>query len=452
MLRLILICAFLHLTINISHGQQLSTTRTDSIGAVYTTSARLKNQVIVNRLDADGTLTVVRLVNTKGVGINTTDIDPLFSQGRVVVHSNYLFVINPGSSSLSMFLINPCDATDLILLSVKQVYGSFPVSVAVNSMYACVLTGGRTTGIRCFTYDETGLSVVLSFDRNLTRYISQTEPPTIPLDTMSEIRFSADNRALIISVKGNPTQTGYLLFFLLSHDNTKLTTNPVLQRPINAVLPFSMTLVGRNGLLVTDPGRNLVLTMTYSSRTGEINNSQSALINASLAFPICWSTYSPRTGNYYIVSTRPAAVVELELDLRSTSYPVKIVRYYLLPADDIGLDAVVVSLSDSDYLYVVAARHDIIVGFKLMGAGNAILIGRFVQQGENIRSPLNNFSNADGDATEKPNRWRNNSLYANPFPSKTGPIIPLPDFTSPRTRPVLTGLDVFLQRAPNKQY
>jgi hypothetical protein len=63
-----------------------------------------------------------------------------------------------------------------------------------------------------------------------------------------------------------------------------------------------MTLVGKNGLLVTDPGRNLVLTMTYSSKTGEIDNSQSALMNASIVKLICWSTYSPKTGNYYIVA------------------------------------------------------------------------------------------------------------------------------------------------------
>ena len=448
MLSLVLTCALLLFKINTIDGEQLFPTPDGGIGAVYTTTTGWKNQVIVNRLNINGKLKVVRLVDTKGVGINTTDIDPLFSQGRVVVHSNYLFAINPGSSSLSMFLINPCDATELTLVSVKPVYGTFPVSVAVNSMYACVLTGGHTTGIRCYTYDSKGLSVVPSFDRNLTKYISQTEPPTIPLDTMSEIRFTADNRALIISVKGNPTKTGYLLFFLLSHDNTRLATNPVLQRPTNAVLPFSMTLVGRNGLLVTDPGRNLVLTMTYSSKTGKIDNSQSALINASLSFPICWSTYSPRTGNYYIVGARPAGIVELEVNLHSTSNPVKIVRYYLLPPDDIGLDVEVVSLPDNDYLYVVVARHDIIAGYKLVGPGNAIPIGRFVQQGGNSRSLLNNFSNDESDETEKSNRWRNTSFYEDPSPPKTGPIIPLPSFTSPRTLPVLTGLAVYLQRTP----
>jgi hypothetical protein len=47
-----------------------------------------------------------------------------------------------------MFIINPSDATQLTLLSVQPTYGWFPVSVAVNDKYACVLTGGNVTGVR----------------------------------------------------------------------------------------------------------------------------------------------------------------------------------------------------------------------------------------------------------------------------------------------------------------
>jgi hypothetical protein len=202
----ILSYALLLLGINIINSEQLSSTRTGAIGAIYTMTDALRNQVIVNCLTEDGELKVVRYVDTKGIGINSTDYDPFFTQSRLVVYSNYLFVINPGSNSLSMFLINPYDPTELTLLSVQPVFGSFPVSVTVNFMYACVLTGGHITGIRCFTYNSNGLRVVPSFDRNLTSYISQTEPPTGPLNTMSEITFSADDRALIIAVKGGFTQ------------------------------------------------------------------------------------------------------------------------------------------------------------------------------------------------------------------------------------------------------
>jgi hypothetical protein len=57
-------------------------------------------------------------------------------------------------------MISPSDAAQLTLLSVKSTNGWFPVSVTVNSMYACVLTGGTITGIRCFTYNSSGLYVM----------------------------------------------------------------------------------------------------------------------------------------------------------------------------------------------------------------------------------------------------------------------------------------------------
>ncbi len=204
-----------------------------------------------------------------------------------------------------------------------------------------------------------------------------------------------------------------------------------------------MTLVGRNGLLVTDAGKNLALTMTYSSITGAIYNNQSSLINASLASPICWSTYSPRTGNYYVISTITAAVVELQLDLSSISNPVKIVRYYSLSPEEFATDATVVSLPDSDYLYVVTGAYDIIVGYKLNGPGNAVLIGRFIQQGGN--TTLNSSSNDDIDDAEKSNRWGSTPVFADPSPPHDGPILPIPSPHTNRIRPVIIGIAAYLQ-------
>ena len=159
-------------------AQMLFPTSTGSVGAVYTLSnGATKNQVLVQSLTMNGQMTMTGSVDTNGTGVNTTAEDVLFSQGSVVVYSNYLFVVNPGSNSISMFMISPSDGTQLTLVSVKPTNGWFPISIAVNSMYACVLTGGPITGIRCFTYNASGLMMVPSFDRNLTSYISQTVPP-----------------------------------------------------------------------------------------------------------------------------------------------------------------------------------------------------------------------------------------------------------------------------------
>jgi len=270
-------------------------------------------------------------------------------------------------------MINPSDATQLTLLSVEPTNGWFPVSVTVNDMYACVLTGGNITGIRCFTYNSSGLYVVPSFDRDLTSYISQTVPPTSPPQSMSEILFSADNLSLIIAVKGlNEEVRGYLLFYLLSNHQTELSSSPIQVTPNNAIFPFSMTLVERDGLLITDPGADGVLTLNYSSTNGMITNSLFTPIDPSRAGALCWSTYSPTIGNYYVIGVSPAAIVELNLDLNSISNPVRIIRYYPLLKNTGALEATVITLAGKDYLYVIGTTAHVISGYQLNGAGNAI--------------------------------------------------------------------------------
>ncbi len=369
----ILLCLF---GVTISNGA-LFMTSTGGVGAVYTmTNGAIKNEVIIYRLDRFGQLTLSGTIDTNGVGVNTTATDPLSSQGSIVVFSNCLFVVNPGSNSLSMFIINPSDATELTLVSVQPTYGWFPISVTVNSKYACVLTGGNQTGIRCFTYSSLGLFVVPSFDRDLTSYISQTVPPTGVPNTFSEILFSADDLALIISVKGlDEISRGYLLFYQLTNNGAVLSSTPTLQTPPNGIFPFSMTLVGNNGLLVTDPGARGVLTQNYSSTSGTITNSILTPIDASIAGALCWSTYSSVTGNYYVIGLSPAAIVELNLDLSSTVNPVKIIRYYPLPKNTGALETTVVTLAGIDYLYVIGTTAQVINSYRLSTPGGAVVNG-----------------------------------------------------------------------------
>ena len=363
---------------------------TNGVGAVYTMSnAPTMNQILIHRLNIKGKLTKMGAVSTNGTGVNTSKTDPLVSQGPLIVYSNYLFAVNPGSNSLSMFMINPSDATQLTLLSVQPTNGWFPVSVTVNDMYACVLTGGNITGIRCFTYNASGLYVVPSFDRNLTSYISQTVPPKSPPQSMSEILFSADNLSLIIAVKGlNEATRGYLLFYLLSDQQTKLSLIPIQVTPNHAIFPFSMTPVGKNGLLITDPGSEGVLTLNYSSTDGKITNSLFTPIDPSLAGALCWSTYSPTIGNYYVVGVSPAAIVELNLNLSSITNPVRIIRYYSLPENTGALEATVVTLAGKDYLYVIGTEAHVINGYRLAGVGNAIPNTiSIAQEGDTSRIP-----------------------------------------------------------------
>ena len=351
-------------------------------GAVYTmTNGALMNEILVYQIDSTGQLKWIRTVDTKGIGLNTTAGDPLASQGALTVYSNYLFAVNPGSNSLSMFVINPTDATELTLLSVQPTFGSFPISVTVNSVYACVLTGGSMSAIRCYTYGPSGLSIVPSFDRDLSPHISQRVPPVVRRGRLSQIQFTGDSRALIISVKShNKSSNGFLLFYPLTEDFSQLASTPIRQTPPHAIDPFSMTLVQNNSLLITDPGARGVLTLTYSSVDGSIGSNTFTPVDDKTAGALCWSTYSPATGNYYVIGAGPAAIVELDIDIPQT----KIVRYYPLPKQTGALDATIVNLDGVDHLYVLGIQAQVISVYQLNGAGNGATDGVFPRPERNM--------------------------------------------------------------------
>ncbi|CAF3642781.1 unnamed protein product [Rotaria socialis] len=286
-----------------------------------------------------------------------------------------------------MFMINSLDATQLTLLSVQPVNGWFPVSVTANYLYACVLTGGNITGIRFFTYNSSGLFVVPWFDRIVTPSPTQSVPSNNFAGTMSKILFSADNMALIVAYKNySSSQPGNILLYLLSNNSTMLGLAPVPTNLSQVIQPTSITLMGTNGLLVTDPGANGILTMFYSSifnTNGAIYNSILTPINSTLSGILCSSAYSSKIGNYYVVGRAGVTTSIVELNLNWNNFnPVTVVQYYSLPNNAGAFEATVVNLGGTDYLYVLGTMAHTISGYQLNAAGNATANGiSIVQQG-----------------------------------------------------------------------
>jgi hypothetical protein len=147
-----------------------------------------------------------------------------------------------------------------------------------------------------------------------------------------------------------------------------------------------MTLVGANGLLITDPGAGGVLTLNYSSTTGTTSNSMFTSVNTTIASALCWSTYSPNIGHYYVISAGNATIVELSLNLSSTSTPVTIVKYYQLPSNTGALESTVVSLAGKDYLFVLGTTAHVVTGYQLNSGGNATSLGMVLAQQGNVTS------------------------------------------------------------------
>ncbi|CAF1143438.1 unnamed protein product [Didymodactylos carnosus] len=207
------------------------------------------NQIVVSRVYSNGLLEFVKQVNTNGRGTNVTTPDSLQSQGSIRVFGRHLFVVNPGSGTLSLFSIEESDGTEIQLVSVESTNGDFPMSVIVNDMYACVLNGGVINGFRCFSYKSNKLIAILSFDRSLTSFVTQTDPPII-FNSLSQIGFSADNLAILILAKGDIAgNIGFLLTYPIDRHGA-LALNPLETTTQDTLFPFAMLLVGHNSLFI----------------------------------------------------------------------------------------------------------------------------------------------------------------------------------------------------------
>ncbi len=90
--------------------------------------------------------------------------DPFLSSNSVLVSqsSSQLYVINAGSSTFSIFSINPNDPAKLSLIGIHPSGGEFPVALAKTTMMGsgsgvgdgsdllCVLNSGKVNGFKCY--------------------------------------------------------------------------------------------------------------------------------------------------------------------------------------------------------------------------------------------------------------------------------------------------------------
>ncbi|KAF5313274.1 hypothetical protein D9619_003030 [Psilocybe cf. subviscida] len=233
-------------------------------GAAYLiTNEPSGNQIIAADINSDGTLTLRRAIDAGGIGAHgITDPngpDPLFSQGAIKASAagNIVAAVNSGSNTLSVFNINPTDATNLQMIG--QPVGSngqFPMSLAINKAgnMVCALNGGEINGVSCFKVDKTaGLVPIANTVRSLN--LNQTTPATGPAGTASHVVFSEDNSQLIASVKGVPPTPGFLAVWDVAADGSLSQDFQSIAPASGGLLPFSMTVIdGQNAILATDAG------------------------------------------------------------------------------------------------------------------------------------------------------------------------------------------------------
>ncbi|KAG0648291.1 hypothetical protein D0Z07_5393 [Hyphodiscus hymeniophilus] len=227
--------------------------------------------------------------------VNT--VDALFSQDAVVVSQDYLFAVNSGSNTLSMFFINKDDPQHPTLVGKPaSTKGEFPQTVAYspNLKTACVLNGGATAGITCFSTDHAKGLTPLGDLRPLS--LNQTTPPSGPPGTASDLVFNPSQTALIATIKGNGVDPGFIYAYPVEKDGS-ISTRPVLSRPAELNVNFAVSFIDDAHAIIVDP--------SFGSALVDVSSDLKFTVQYKLVVAgqkaICWSVYAPRFGVVFAI-------------------------------------------------------------------------------------------------------------------------------------------------------
>ena len=345
-------------------------------GAAYTMSNQLAgNSIVVSSISSTGAVSYVSTVPTGHLGSASSAggvgaLGSLYSQNSIVVDAarGLLFAVNSGDDTLSMFQIDSSSPTLITSVTAQPTGFQFPVSVALatNLSLACVLNGGPSNGIRCFRYSATSLTVLSSMDTNTQLSNIVLATPNSPFNTTGDLAFTTDLQALVITVRSDGADAGSLLFFPI--DYSTMTIGAAVESVLpNSILPFSISAVAADAVLVTEPELGSVSVISYNSSSGLTNAATAtpfAIPVASGFGALCWSQYSPSTNSYLLIGAgENGTVIQVRVDSQTleTTY-VGLAR--TTPFAE-ALDNAIATVDGQDYLLVIGPGTQVIQTFEL---------------------------------------------------------------------------------------
>ncbi|KAJ5545573.1 hypothetical protein N7494_003158 [Penicillium frequentans] len=264
--------------------------------AVYFQSNEQENSVISIPIGRDGKLYGGMITSSGGkggAGIDGTTKRPaapdaLSSQGSVIVSGGYLFAVNAGSNTLTMFQIDQDDATNLTMIGEPaEIPGEFPVTVgaSVKHSMACVGYTGAKSGTSCAVFTRMGLGQmkqVVEFD------LGQTTPPIGPTNTVAQVFFATDESRLITTVKGDPTRP-----------------------PGTAVLFGGVNVPLTSDLFITDASFGTTL-LSLNHTTEKLSLKHKVTITGQGA--TCWVAYSMARKSFFVTDAAVNRLIEISKD------------------------------------------------------------------------------------------------------------------------------------------
>ncbi|KAF5637040.1 3-carboxymuconate cyclase [Fusarium sp. NRRL 25303] len=261
----------------------------------------------------DGSFGQPRRTSTGGRGLisnnvnGTVTMDPLFSQGSIVVSENRLFTVNAGSNTLAAFHIpkeNP--ARPVLLGEPVDTVGTVPNTVAYSrkNKLACVANTGTKPGVQCFTVSDCdGLKPQGSLKP--LPVFGQTSPPTGPPNTVSNILFNPSETALFVTIKGNGMENGFVYAYKV--ENGRVSEEAVKSQPNNLPVAFGMSFVSDALAVVSTPA--------YGAAFVSIANDLTVLTKTNTTVPnqmaTCWTATSAGSSSVYLLDAAVPDVIAL---------------------------------------------------------------------------------------------------------------------------------------------
>ncbi|KAG7428370.1 hypothetical protein NW761_006625 [Fusarium oxysporum] len=264
----------------------------------------------------DGSLGKPQRTSTGGRGLignnmnGPVKMDPLFSQGSIVVSGNRLFTVNAGSNTLAAFHIpkeNP--AHPVLLGEPVDTVGTAPNTVAYSrkNKLACVANTGTKPGVQCFTVSDCeGLKPQGNL-RPLPVF-HQTSPPTGPPNTVSNILFNPSETALFVTIKGNGMESGFVYAYKV--ENGYVSEEAVKSQPNNLPVAFGMSFISDASAVVSTPA--------YGAAFVSIADDLTVLTKTNITVPkqmaTCWTATSAGSSSVYLLDAAVPDVTTLNTE------------------------------------------------------------------------------------------------------------------------------------------
>lgn len=244
-------------------------------GMVYAmTNAADNNEVIAFRRGIDGELFRENTYATGGSGTGVPVVDPLQSQGSLILSPDgcFLFAVNAGSDSISSFRVD--EHGDLTLADVEPSGGFMPNSLAVYRHLLYVTNVGDPAN----QIDSNVVGFRVERDGRLTPISGATSALSTPDAQPASVVFSPDGKLLAVTELSN----NRISVFQVNRDGT--LTGPIVNES-SGDGPFGAEYLSTGVLLVSEAGAN-ALSSYFANEEGILNVISASVQNGQTA--VCW--------------------------------------------------------------------------------------------------------------------------------------------------------------------